>query len=83
MLPLSVLLKGDIMLQGNDPMKGFYDRLVASGDQQRMDIIRNIPIKLLMFMSWNDDITLESYKKHCIECGYGTKETMDILYPEN
>jgi hypothetical protein len=62
------------MLSPVDPMVGWYDRLLAEGDEQKLRMLRNIPRVI--------GVGLNQYREHCIRFGYGSRETMDILFPE-
>lgn len=63
-----------------DPLTGWFDRMVAEGDEQKLRMLRNIyPVVMGEFGETFDP---EKHKERCIAHGYGSRETMDILWPE-
>lgn len=59
-----------------DPMVGWYDRMLAEGDEQKLNTLRNIPT----LVGYELSTSIEKYKEHCVLCGYGSRETMDTLF---
>lgn len=67
------------MLTDNDPMKGYYDRVVEKGGEN-LEIIRGIFKVLLLEFNWD----AEDFIRRCSERGYGVDENMrKIIYGEN
>lgn len=71
---LNEITVNGVSLNPIDPMRGFYDRMVAKGES--LNILRN-----LARVTLGDLFDEEKYKEHCITCGYGSKEAMDIVFP--
>lgn len=66
-------------LAPNDPMIGFYDRAIAEG--KHLELYRKIPVVIMAEIGESFD--LHAYKAHCVELGYGSQESMDILFPDS
>lgn len=63
-----------------DPLVGYYDRVLAEGDNTKIQILRNIhPV---VFAEMGEPFNMEQYKEHCLNFGYGSRETLDTLYRE-
>lgn len=62
-----------------DPMVGFLDRIVASGNTDRITMARNIP--LLVQFELSGRVSIAEYRRHVIENGYASKETAYLLWP--
>lgn len=60
-----------------DPMVGFYDRLLAEGDQKKITMLRNMHF---MFQGYGEEAR-QKIREHAIENGFGTEETMLKLFP--
>lgn len=69
-----------VSLSSLDPMRGFYDRLVAEGNAENIRMARNLPHVVLRELG--ESMTVAEYKKHLIECGYGSRESVDKIWPE-
>lgn len=62
------------MLPDNDPARGYYDRVLESGDQDMIAIASGV-VKTLV----KDGLDIEKFVKFCVKMGYGTEETMRKL----
>lgn len=58
-----------------DPMQGYFDRMLAQGEQEHLTMLRNIPHIA--------GVDIASYKEHCVSCGYGSRETMNTIFSES
>lgn len=65
------------MLADNDPMKGWYDRVLQEGNTEKITLLKNF----LTFCCGEVHKTREEYRRHCIENGYGSEQSMLALLP--
>lgn len=71
-------MTGEYSLQDNDPMKGYYDRIVEEGGEKEI-LCRNF---IRMFCAaYNIDIGEQ--KRYFVENGYGSSESMEKLLPSD
>lgn len=77
--PHSTLEVNGVQLSPLDPMRGWYDRMLAQGGEPVL-IIRNIPGVILGELG--QPYSPRKYREHCLKCGYGSQETLDILFPD-
>lgn len=63
-----------------DPMIGYYDRVWAEGDPDKIAMHRNIPA--LIGYEIHEPFSIEKYKKHLVENSYASQETVEAFWPE-
>lgn len=63
-----------------DPLIGYWDRIVASGDPVQIAAARNLPFVVLRELG--ESLATADYKKHLVENGYASQETVDTIWPE-
>lgn len=67
-------------LSPDDPLRGWWDRKLAEGDEQTLQMLRNIPA--VVAQELEEPFSLTKWKEYCVTYGYGSRETMYTLFPE-
>jgi hypothetical protein len=66
------------MLEDSDPMKGYWDRAIADKNEGEINALAS---RILYFIQNFGLLSIEEFKQHSIEDGYGSEETMKRLLP--
>lgn len=67
------------MLANNDPLKGYYDKIVV--DPEKVKIIRGMHI-MFGFCFDGNNFGVDKLKRRWVEEGYCTEETANKIFPE-
>lgn len=67
------------MLDPKDPMKGWFDRLMAEGDTEKLNVLRGLYPTIMS--EFGEPWDAEKFKARCVSVGYGSRESLDALYP--
>lgn len=67
-------------LPPEDPMCGCWDRWLVEADEQKLQVLRSLPA--VIHLETGESFSLVQFKEHCISCGYGSRETMETLFPD-
>lgn len=63
-----------------DPLLGYFDRVISEGDATKITMLRNI--YPMIMAEFGEPFDVKKHKERCIEVGYGSRETVDILWPD-
>lgn len=68
------------MLDPLDPLRGYFDRVLEEGDKDKINMLRNIyPVVMAEF---GEPFDVKKHKERCIEAGYGSREAVNTLWPD-